>query len=99
MTPPYWGLAQPLRPTVACVVALIATIESFGLTLRFEYDREKDMYTSYAYAWPPNLPEGWSRRLTVEPTWCQRSAAQLYRMPPTAGSMGVVMRSPEALAR
>ena len=27
----------------------IATIESLDLTRRFEYDREKDMYTSYAY--------------------------------------------------
>ena len=28
----------------------IATIESLGLTRRFDYDREKDMYTTYAYA-------------------------------------------------
>jgi hypothetical protein len=28
----------------------IATIESLGLTRRFDYDREKDMYTSNAYA-------------------------------------------------
>jgi hypothetical protein len=28
----------------------IATIESMGLTRRFDYDRDKDMYTSYAYA-------------------------------------------------
>jgi hypothetical protein len=28
----------------------IATIESLGLTRRFDYDRAKDLYTSYAYA-------------------------------------------------
>lgn len=28
----------------------IATIESVGLTRRFSYDRDKDMYTSFAYA-------------------------------------------------
>ncbi len=28
----------------------IRTIESLGLTRRFDYDRAKDMYTSYAYA-------------------------------------------------
>ena len=28
----------------------IATIESVGLTRRFDYDRYKDMYTSFAYA-------------------------------------------------
>ena len=28
----------------------IATIESVGLTRRFDYDRDKDMYTSIAYA-------------------------------------------------
>ena len=26
------------------------TIESVGLTRRFDYDRYKDMYTSFAYA-------------------------------------------------
>jgi hypothetical protein len=28
----------------------IATIESLGLVRRFDYDREKDLYTSHAYA-------------------------------------------------
>ena len=28
----------------------IATIESLGLTRRFDYDRDRDMYTSHAYA-------------------------------------------------
>ena len=28
----------------------IATIESLGLTRRFGYDRDKDMYTSHAFA-------------------------------------------------
>lgn len=27
----------------------IATIESLGLTRRFDYDRDRDMYTSHAY--------------------------------------------------
>jgi hypothetical protein len=45
-----WSLARPVVMTNAKLQHQIATIESLGLTRRFDYDREKDKYTSYAYA-------------------------------------------------
>jgi hypothetical protein len=44
-----WSLERPVIMTNERLDHQIATIESLGLTRRFEYDRDKDMYTSYAY--------------------------------------------------
>ena len=45
-----WSLDQPVIMTNEKLDHQIATIESLGLTRRFDYDRDKDMYTSHAYA-------------------------------------------------
>lgn len=45
-----WALERPVIITNEHLDHQIATIESLGLTRRFDYDRERDMYTSYAYA-------------------------------------------------
>jgi hypothetical protein len=45
-----WSLARPVIMTNEHLDHQIATIESLGLTRRFDYDRAKDMYTSHAYA-------------------------------------------------
>ena len=44
-----WSLERPVIMTNERLDHQIATIESLGLTRRFEYTREKDMYTAYAY--------------------------------------------------
>lgn len=45
-----WSIERPVVITNEKLDHQIATIESLGLTRRFDYDRDKDMYTSYAYA-------------------------------------------------
>lgn len=45
-----WSLGRPVILTNERLDHQIATIESLGLTRRFDYDRDKDMYTSHAYA-------------------------------------------------
>ncbi len=45
-----WSLENPVIVTNEHLDHQIATIESLGLTRRFDYDRDKDMYTSHAYA-------------------------------------------------
>ncbi len=45
-----WSFQRPVIVTNEQLHHQIATIESLGLTRRFDYDREKDMYTAYAYA-------------------------------------------------
>ena len=45
-----WSLKRPVIITNEMLEHQIATIESLGLTRRFDYNRDKDMYTSYAYA-------------------------------------------------
>lgn len=45
-----WTLERPVILTNESLDHQIATIESLGLTRRFDYDRDKDMYTTYAYA-------------------------------------------------
>ena len=45
-----WSVTSPVIVTNEKLDHQIATIESLGLTRRFDYDREKDMYTSYVYA-------------------------------------------------
>jgi RimJ/RimL family protein N-acetyltransferase len=45
-----WPLQRPVVITNEHLEHQIATIESLGLTRRFDYDRDKDMYTSHAYA-------------------------------------------------
>jgi RimJ/RimL family protein N-acetyltransferase len=45
-----WSLQRPVIMTNAKLDHQIATIESLGLTRRFDYVRDKDMYTSHAYA-------------------------------------------------
>lgn len=45
-----WPLDQPVIVTNSKLDHQIATIESLGLTRRFDYDRDKDMYTSHAYS-------------------------------------------------
>lgn len=45
-----WTLERCVIMTNEKLDHQIATIESLGLTRRFDYDREKDMYTSYAYS-------------------------------------------------
>ncbi len=44
-----WAIERPVVLTNEKLDHQIATIESLGLTRRFDYDREKDLYTSYAY--------------------------------------------------
>ena len=45
-----WAFEGPVIITNERLDHQIATIESLGLTRRFDYDRDKDMYTSHAYA-------------------------------------------------
>ena len=45
-----WSLERPVIITNEHLDHQIATIESLGLRRRFDYDRDKDVYTSYAYA-------------------------------------------------
>lgn len=45
-----WSLERPVIMTNESLDHQIATIESLGLTRRFDYDRDRDMYTCYAYA-------------------------------------------------
>ncbi len=45
-----WSVERPLVLTNEKLEHQIATFESVGLTRRFDYDRDKDMYTTYAYA-------------------------------------------------
>ena len=45
-----WSLKRPVIMTNENLHHQIATIESLGLIRRFDYDRDKDMYTSRAYA-------------------------------------------------
>lgn len=45
-----WSLKRPVVITNEHLDHQVATIESLGLTRRFDYDRAKDMYTSHAYA-------------------------------------------------
>ena len=45
-----WSLERPVIITNEKLHHQIATIESLGLTRRFDYDRDTDMYTSHAYA-------------------------------------------------
>ena len=45
-----WPLERPVIITNEKLDHQIATIESVGLTRRFDYERDKDMYTSFAYA-------------------------------------------------
>jgi RimJ/RimL family protein N-acetyltransferase len=45
-----WPLERPVIITNEKLAHQIATIESLGLTRRFDYDRDRDIYTSHAYA-------------------------------------------------
>ena len=45
-----WPLERPVIVTNEKLTHQIATIESLGLARRFDFDRDKDMYTSQAYA-------------------------------------------------
>jgi hypothetical protein len=45
-----WSIERPVVLTNEHLDHQIATIESLGLSRRFDYDRDRDMYTSYAYA-------------------------------------------------
>lgn len=45
-----WSLEGPVIMTNEHLDHQIATIESLGLTRRFDYDRDQDMYTSHAYS-------------------------------------------------
>ncbi|MCU1389756.1 MAG: hypothetical protein JWL72_3094, partial [Ilumatobacteraceae bacterium] len=45
-----WPLERPVIVTNEALDHQIATIESLGLTRRFDFDRAQDMYTSHAYA-------------------------------------------------
>jgi len=45
-----WSIQRPAIMTNEKLDHQIATIESLGLTRRFDYDRDKDMYTTYAYS-------------------------------------------------
>ncbi len=45
-----WQITRPVFLTNEHLDQQIATCESLGLTRRFDYDRERDMYTTYAYA-------------------------------------------------
>ncbi|MEM8925477.1 MAG: hypothetical protein AAGD35_18390 [Actinomycetota bacterium] len=44
-----WSIERPVIMTNEKLDHQIVSIESLGLTRRFDYDRDKDMYTSYAY--------------------------------------------------
>ena len=44
-----WSVEQAMVVTNEKLDHQIATIESLGLTRRFDYDRDRDMYTSYVY--------------------------------------------------
>jgi hypothetical protein len=46
----HWALERPVIITNEKLDHQIATIESLGLSRRFDYDRATDMYTSYAFA-------------------------------------------------
>jgi RimJ/RimL family protein N-acetyltransferase len=46
-----WSLNRPVIMTNEALDHQIATIESLGLTRCFTFDRDRDMYTSYAYAY------------------------------------------------
>ena len=41
--------ARPLVMTNEALTTQIATFESVGMTRRFDYDRDKDMYTNHVY--------------------------------------------------
>lgn len=45
-----WSVAQPVVLTNEHLTHQIATIESLGMTRRFDYDRDQDTYTTHAYA-------------------------------------------------
>lgn len=45
-----WSIERSVIITNEHLDHQIATIESLGLTRRFDYDRERDMYMTYAYA-------------------------------------------------
>ncbi len=45
-----WPFERPVILTNEKLDHQIATIESLGLTRRFDYDRDRDMYTCHAYA-------------------------------------------------
>jgi RimJ/RimL family protein N-acetyltransferase len=45
-----WSFGRVVIVTNEKLDHQIATIESLGLTRRFDYDRDRDMYTSHAYA-------------------------------------------------
>lgn len=45
-----WTIERPVFLTNEHLDQQIATCESLGLTRRFDYDRERDMYTTHAYA-------------------------------------------------
>lgn len=45
-----WSFQLPVIITNSKLDHQIATIESLGLTRRFDFVRDKDMYTSHAYA-------------------------------------------------
>ena len=45
-----WSIERPVVLTNEKLEHQIATIESLGLTRRFDYDRDRDLYTTYAYA-------------------------------------------------
>ncbi len=44
-----WSVSNPVVMTNEALTRQIATIESVGMTRRFDYDREKDMYTNHVY--------------------------------------------------
>jgi hypothetical protein len=45
-----WSLERPVIVPNEKLDHQIATIESLGLIRRFDYERDKDIYTSHAYA-------------------------------------------------
>lgn len=45
-----WSLRRPVVMTNEKLDHQIATIESLGLTRCFDYERDRDMYTTYGYA-------------------------------------------------
>lgn len=44
-----WSVESPVVVTNDALETQVASIESVGLTRRFDYDREKDMYTNLVY--------------------------------------------------
>lgn len=46
----HWSTTRAVIMTNESLAHQIATIESLGLVRRFDYDRDKDMYTTFAYA-------------------------------------------------